>query len=114
MTNNTRTPQQQIADTIVAQTGGFSRLKTMIGAHTFILKEHSEAHEGGVGIMFRNRRMNYVEVLLAWDDTYTMRFNRVAATKTGSGITTLAEFPGLYNDQLTETFESTTGMRLNL
>lgn len=92
----------QVAQTIAEQLGGTGRIKMMTGAYNF--------GTSGNNLTFRikNRKVNYVRITLNGKDLYDLQFGRVSGTK----FTIVKEYSDIYNDQLIELFEQTTGMYL--
>jgi len=91
-----------VAQEIVSQLGGTGRLKAMTGAYNF--------GTSGNNLTFRikNRKVNYVRIALNGKDLYDLQFGRVSGAK----FTIIKEYNDIYNDQLVELFEETTGMYL--
>jgi hypothetical protein len=93
----------QVAQTIAEQLGGTGRLKMMTGAYNF--------GTSGNNLTFRIKnsfKVNYVRITLNGKDLYDLQFGRVSGTK----FTIVKEYSDIYNDQLIELFEQTTGMYL--
>jgi hypothetical protein len=93
----------QVAQTIAEQLGGTGRLKMMTGAYNF--------GTSGNNLTFRIKnsfKVNYVRITLNGKDLYDLQFGRVSGTK----FTIVKEYSDIYNDQLIELFEETTGMYL--
>lgn len=98
--------ENHVSDTIVAQMGGFGRLKAMLGAKVFELPN-------GIGIKWPNKersRGNYVEIRLEPSDTYTMEFFNLS----GSNKKSVKKYEDIYFDSLVEVFERQTGWFLSL
>ena len=94
------------AETILKQMGGIGRIRAMTGAKQFLALAGQYV---GVQFKFPNRlrsRGNYVRITLNVGDTYDMRFQ--------NGAKVVAEFKGVYADQLKSLFEEQTGLRLSL
>lgn len=99
-----------VANTILEQLGGASRLKAMIGAHSFhkegkilIFKWKAKAHKGAKA----------VRITLEPSDTYKMEFFAQAPAPTFE-VKITATYEDVYNDQLVEIFERETGLYLSL
>ena len=93
----------QVAQIIAEQLGGTGRLKMMTGAYNF--------GTSGNNLTFRIKnsfKVNYVRITLNGKDLYDLQFGRVSGTK----FTIVKEYSDIYNDQLIELFEQTTGMYL--
>jgi len=93
----------EVAQTIATQLGGTSRLQAFTGAYNF--------GTSGNNLTFRikNRKVNYVRITLNSKDLYDLQFGRVSGVK----FTVIKEYNDIYNDQLVELFEQTTGMYLS-
>ena len=92
-----------VAATILAQLGGGGRLRMMVGARDFI--------DCGDALTFRFTAralpgIDRVQVILASDDTYTVRFY--------DGVEKVTETEGVYTDNLRATVEHFTGLALSL
>jgi len=95
-----------VGRTILEQLGGVGRIRVMTGAKNFILLPN------GVTFQFPNpqrSRGNVVEVTLAGDDTYTVKFYNLA----GRTKKLVHEVDGIYFDQLKGVFERQTGLYLS-
>jgi hypothetical protein len=104
-----------VAQTILSQLGG-NKFLSITGAHSLV---------GGDDFLRmklrRNKsRANYLTITLMPDDTYTMRFwyysekfnmNTLEIKRTDK---TIAEYDGIYFDQLQEIFTEVTGMYTRL
>ncbi len=110
--------KMRIATTILEQLGGGSRVKAMIGVKRFV------QDNGDLMFDFKMcRKANFVIIHLNGSDLYDMTFYRKRELKlvNVNGMTTgepdmteKMKFTDLYNDQLIDTFESYTGLRLSL
>lgn len=117
----TDTHAAEIAETIRQQIGRGAFV--MMGAKNLI-RFNSEGQ--GVGLQFkigRNaKRVQYVEIALRGDDTYSVEFFRMTALRlnkktwvhTGGEKKQIAQFDGVYADMLKELIESNTGLYLSL
>lgn len=66
-----------VAQTILSQMGGSAALKLMLGANTF--SSHKDEGLGALSFRFKgSRKANYLKVILAGNDTYSMRFGKIA------------------------------------
>lgn len=94
-----------IAQTILAQLGGQSRLRLMVGASNFDL--------GVSSLSFRlksaQKNIKGITVTLDPSDTYTVSFHKVR----GADITS-KEVSDVYADSLKRVIESETGLYLSL
>jgi hypothetical protein len=99
------------AETILEQLGGH-RFVVMTGARHLIAD--------GPSLVFQiPRRMakdgiNVVKITLDGTDTYTMVFSKQADSRGGYKMTTVHEVSGVYDAQLREIFERTTGLATSL
>lgn len=101
------TNDQQIAQTILEQltAGGTNRLNVMIGAKNFA------AIKNGLAFQFKgSRKYNGINIVLAADDTYSVRLVKIGNLKVTRDETT----PDIYAENLSEFFEEETGLRLSL
>jgi len=100
------------ADTILRQLGGSGRLSIMIGAKNFVGEDRALSFRFAARAKYG---ANWIEVTLAGDDTYTIRFAKV--TRPRFGGETVAErgtFRGVYVAQLRATIERETELRRSL
>lgn len=99
-----------VAETILKQMGGKGRLSVMIGAKDFVGID--KPGQGGVQFGFKGsaKTGNKFRVILTWDDLYDVEFWYVR----GVNMKKVAEFDGIYADQLKHIFELHTGLRLSL
>ena len=109
--------RKQIADTILSQLGG-NRFARMTGA-----KDFAFGAQGELQFKLPNRKINYVKIALAPNDTYTMTFLKTLSTneickriqaKRTDLIDVVAEVTDVYNDMLQEVFTSNTGLYTSL
>lgn len=100
---------QQVANEILRQLGGSSRLVAMLGANTFT--SHPDGL-GGLSFKFPNPsgKPNYCKIVLDPDDTYTMTLGLIR----GMNYRVVKEESGLYSEDLKGMFERTTGLRMSL
>lgn len=102
------TTNQKIAGVIIQQLAKHTgRLGVMIGAKDFV------AVENGVRFRFTAKNKisaNLCTITLNGKDLYDIKFERMHGYK----ISTKKELNDIYNDQLTELFEKTTGLYLSL
>lgn len=103
-------PFNSTTEVIFAQMGGwqFARLigTKAIGSDGAVLK-----------IRFTGKaksKINLVHVTLMEDDTYSMEFFRASKNHDLLGVKLVANFDDVYNDQLQDIFESTTGLFTSL
>jgi hypothetical protein len=94
----------QIAKTILMQMGGSNRLQMFTGAYNFVAVPY------GVSFRIKNRKVNYVKIVLNAMDTYDVEFGLIR----GANYKVVKELNGIYNDQLVEVFTRYTGMVLRL
>jgi len=97
-----------IANTILNQLGG-NRFCAMTGAKNLL--DHGDALSFKVGRGAAGG-INYVKVVLAADDTYTVEFWKVA--KRGLDVRKLHEVDGVYAADLRRCFEGHTGFATSL
>jgi len=104
--NDTKTANQDIAETIASQLGGTGRLSIMIGAKLFVAIEN--------GLRFRIMRNasggNLITITLDSRDLYTLKVSSVRGVKE----TTKKEVSGIYASELREQIEQATGLYLSL
>ena len=113
--DETRVPR--VADIILQQLGG-QRFAVMTGASHFI----SDGNTLQMALPRNHSKANRLYITLAGDDTYTMRFFRFTHgrldTKTyefkPDKVTEVAEFKGIYCDQLRSIFEQVTWLYTSL
>lgn len=94
-----------VAKTILAQFGGIKALVMIGGSAAF--------SDDSLTVMFRAKaknKANRLVVRLDFDDTYTMEFWACR----GASARLIASESGLYCDQIKETFEAETFLRLSL
>lgn len=99
---------RDIAKAILTQMGD-RRFSMMIGAKDFVALDSPE--QGGVQFGFKGsaKTGNKIRVILTWDDLYDVEFWYIR----GTTMKKVAEFSGLYGDQLAPIFEKQTGLRLS-
>jgi hypothetical protein len=117
-----------IAQTIADQMGGAGKLRAFVGAEL-------TAQPNGLAITFKgSRKANKLSIVLAEDDTYTLKFYKTQKPKKATfrdgdswedymamfdaeyavvEPKLIAEFDGVYCDMLIEIFESQTGLFLH-
>jgi hypothetical protein len=96
-----------IAETIVAQLGGFARLKVMIGASQFV------SIENGVQFSYKgDRKSSKILIRLDPSDTYTVQF--WAFPRSSPAGVLVREVSMVYADSLKSCIETQTGLRLSL
>ena len=111
---------KEIAATTLQQLGNYGKMKAMIGIHSLVCDP-----DGTLYFRFKvSRKANECVIHLNGNDLYDMTFYRNGKGKLeyqeGCGTVFMpnrkevGKFTDLYNDQLTETFESFTGLRLSL
>ena len=95
-----------VAKTILSQLGG-NKFTVMTGAKNFV--------DTGDGLSMRIGRnktsSNYLKITLNMMDLYDMKFCQVTKNFEEKSVT---EYNNVFNDQLTEIFESHTGMYTTL
>lgn len=110
----TKTYEQEIAETIIAQMGGASRLHIMVGADSFTSGriEYDGFEQPYVQFKFKmNRKMNYCRVIYEeGKDTYVMQFWKLRKLE----FKLVQEYTNVYCDDLIQMFEETTGLHLVL
>jgi len=97
-----------IAQTILDQLGGTTKLKVMTGAHSFVAGERDVTFQ--FGRKSPKNQIKYVKIILTPDDLYTVKFYQY---KKFQAIEIL-EIAGLYADMLKPTIENETGLFLSL
>ena len=100
-----------VAETILKQMGGASRISMMIGVKQFLTEENAVSFKFKAG-----RKANYCRVELLSDDTYKMEIKKLSMSrKTGEfKQKVIMETSGLYWDQLKDVFERNTGLYLSI
>ena len=119
MNTEIRENAREIAITTLNQLGNYGKMKAMIGIKDIIFDS-----DGTVSFRFSgSRKANTCTIHLNGSDLYDMTFYRegtgkITWSKNGTVLIPedkeVGKFTDLYNDQLTETFESFTGLRLSL
>jgi hypothetical protein len=95
-----------IAQTIIAQLGGFGRLNAMIGANGFIDTKN------GVSFQFKGcRKFNVAQIKLNGRDLYDVKLLRVTRA---CDIKNEVEHNDIYAEQLRSLIERQTGLYLTL
>lgn len=106
MTGKNERSAVTVVATIADQLGGFSRLRLMTNANTFI--------DCGDGLPFRvgrnAKRINYCKVTLTEEDLHDVEFRYVSVKKN----TLVSVAHGVYAEDLARVFEEHTGMYLSL
>lgn len=110
----TKEERQQVAQTIAVQLNGrgLGRLKTMIGATNFVALDEEL---GGLKFDFKSckgRKANKCQIILNYDDTYTMEFYKL--NKKTYECPLVKRFEGLYCDMIQNVFEQYTELYLTL
>ena len=106
---------QEIAQTIIQQMGGFGRLQAMVGAKDFVALTPSESEAHGPGILFNfkgSRKANKCRVTLSWNDTY--RFELYKYNRRTLKCPKVFEIDDIYCDMIIQIFEEETGLYLSL
>jgi len=93
-----------IAGEIIKQLGGFGKLKSMTGAHTFV------AHESGVSFKIKNPKANYIKIILNGNDNYDVEVGRIR----GMDYKVLVSETDIPAEGLKNLIEKSTGMYLSL
>lgn len=93
-----------IAGEIIKQLGGFGKLKSMTGAHTFV------AHESGVSFKIKNPKANYIKIILNGNDNYDVEVGRIR----GMDYKVLVSETNIPAENLKNLIEKSTGMYLSL
>ena len=111
---------ESVADTILKQLGGGSRLKAMIGARDIF------SDDGGKALVFKfpNKKKsgpNYVKIKLTSKDLYDIEFGRITMKKDPDwpgvkmpSYKKLKRIDDIYADQLVDIFERETGLYLKI
>jgi len=108
---------EAVADTILKQIGGASRLKMMIGARNFV------SDNGGKTLQFQWPKKGkgtpgVIKISLNGRDTYDVEFGRIAKKKSdfpgvmSSYYKKMKSYKNIYADQLMDIFERETGLFL--
>lgn len=112
MTNEKQDDRMEIAKTIIQQLGN-RRFIAMTEAHNFIALAR--------GVEFRipktKKQINLISIRLDDFDTYVMKFQQIRMKHRGSfefEIKNVAEYSGVYFDQLQPLFTSETGLDTHL
>jgi hypothetical protein len=95
----------QIAQTIIEQMGGVRKLKAMLGVPMFITIPHGVKFK-----FFGSNKANIVEITLNRLDYYDMKFGLFR----NNAIRLAHVFEDISADQLKDTFEDATGLRVTL
>jgi len=103
---------KSVAKTILNQLGG-NRFLAMTGSHRLVAMPAEDGKGPGLRMKLRRNasKANYLTIRLNSLDTYDVRFFRADSR---TGIKTVEEFKGLYNDQLQEIFTEVTGFYTSL
>jgi hypothetical protein len=99
-----RTDDMTIAKIILQQLGGQGKLVMMTGAYNFV------AIKNGIAFKIKNRKVNYIKIVLNGKDLYDVTFSKIF----GTSIKTVSEHKDVYFDELIPLFEKQTGMYLKL
>lgn len=99
-----QTDDMTIAKTILQQLGGQGKLVMMTGAYNFV------AIKNGIAFKIKNRKVNYIKIVLNGKDLYDVTFSKIF----GTSIKTVSEHNDVYFDELIPLFEKQTGMYLKL
>lgn len=90
---------------IINQLGGFGKLKAMVSADGFMY------HRDWLSFSFKgNKKIDMIRIKLNAMDLYDINFYKF--NKKNFELEDRAEYNGVYNDQLIEIFENTTGLYL--
>ena len=102
-----------VAETILAQLGG-RRFMMFTGTGNAVALNTEDYKFGGLRLnLSRNKaNANRLEITLCGDDTYKVYFYRVSISRKSFDVNISNEqvFEGVYCDQLTQIFESHTGL----
>ncbi len=99
-----QTDDMSIAKIILQQLGGQGKLVMMTGAYNFV------AIKNGIAFKIKNRKVNYIKIVLNGKDLYDVTFSKIF----GTSIKTVSEHNDVYFDELIPLFEKQTGMYLKL
>ena len=103
MTNN-----QEVAKTIIAQMGGFGKLKAMVGANNIV------SIDKGVMFSFKGSKVaNKVVIDLTPMDLYDVKFYKINMKNIDTSMIPVDVIEGAYFDMLISIFEKTTGLYLH-
>lgn len=95
----------QIATTILQQLGG-NHFAVMTGSKNFIAGKNSLSMK----LSRNSSKSNYLRITLNGKDLYDLEFISIRGAK----MSTKKQFNDIYNDQLVDIFESTTGLYTRL
>lgn len=99
-----------VAETIIAQLGGYGRLKAMIALYDVLYDK--SVGRGAVCFKFKgSRKWNYVKITLNGLDLYDVQFCKIGR---GTNVKWREPINNVYNDMLKEIFENETGLYLSL
>ena len=103
--------RQKIATAIIEQMGGFGRLQSMVGAHSFIFMDSP----AGIRFQFKgSKKANICEVTyLPTQDLYKLELFKYTPVKYAH-CPVVYEIEGAYDDMLKPIFEKETGLYLSL
>lgn len=107
------TPEEQIdiANTIMRQTGGYNRLKAIVGAYDAL------ALDAGLQFSFKgSRKANKITIELTPNDNYNVKIYKIGRMNKNydKPVTLVDETAGAYADMLIPLFEKATGLYLHL
>jgi len=97
--------QNTVADTILAQLGGASRVSAMTGAKSFLAGKSELAFRFSA-----SKSANYVSIKLDADDTYSVEFLKTRGVK----FSIVKKSVNVYAQDLPSLFEEVTGLYLTL
>ena len=92
--------------TIIRQQLGGNKFKVMTGAKDFV------AISNGLQFKLPSRQINLVQITLNTTDSYDIKFFKAVFSR--NEVKTVKAVEGIYDDQLAEIFEETTGLRTSL
>jgi hypothetical protein len=111
-TQTERGNEMKPAEIIMQQLGGGRRLSIMIGARNFF----SDNDGRTLLFSFPNKKRsapNFIQITLTERDDYRIEFGRKSRSA-AIGYKVIAEYDGIYCDQLVSLFEEVTGLYLTL
>lgn len=106
MTDKEFNRSQGIANTILMQMGGYSKLNAMIGIKDLFAVENGVRFK----IKCRGSKVNYVKIELTPMDLYKIEFGKLW----GSKYKVIEEVDGIYGDMLKGMLEKASGLYLSL
>lgn len=107
-----RNEAKEIAGTILKQLGG-QKFIIMVGAHALGCQTEENGNTTMTCRFKGSKKANYIKVTLNAMDTYDVKFLKLGRAPKFK-ITEVAEFDGIYYDQLQKIFTDVTGLYTHL